>query len=109
MGEASTLRGLAVCVLVHTDDDGSAPLVRGCDNSLHLVAIQFEERDLVDAHGPSYAQYRRNVPMLIPRAPESVGNSAAQTTVSGSSRVGVRATFRNGVCAAGIPRENRNL
>jgi methanethiol S-methyltransferase len=31
-----------------------------------LVAIQLEERDLVDAL-PEYAQYRRRVPMLVPR------------------------------------------
>ena len=33
-----------------------------------LIAIQLEERDLVDAH-PQYAAYRQNVPMLLPRAP----------------------------------------
>jgi len=32
-----------------------------------LVAIQFEERDLIHAHG-DYASYRRRVPMLIPFA-----------------------------------------
>jgi len=32
-----------------------------------LVAIQFEERDLVKAHGKSYEAYRRQVPMLVPR------------------------------------------
>lgn len=47
-----------------------------------LVAIQFEERDLVDVHGRSYVEYRRKVPMLIPRAPASLGNSATRTTVS---------------------------
>ena len=31
-----------------------------------LIAIQFEERDLVREHGESYESYRRSVPMLIP-------------------------------------------
>ena len=30
-----------------------------------LVAIQFEERDLIDAH-PEYADYKRRVPMMVP-------------------------------------------
>ncbi len=30
-----------------------------------LVAIRFEEHDLIDAH-PEYADYRRQVPMLVP-------------------------------------------
>jgi protein-S-isoprenylcysteine O-methyltransferase Ste14 len=31
-----------------------------------LLAIQFEERDLVTEHGKSYEDYRQKVPMLIP-------------------------------------------
>src|SRR4030095_11233943 len=31
-----------------------------------LLAIQFEERDLVREHGDTYEEYRRSVPMLIP-------------------------------------------
>jgi protein-S-isoprenylcysteine O-methyltransferase Ste14 len=34
-----------------------------------LVAIQFEEHDLMAVH-PEYAAYRRQVPMLIPGAPK---------------------------------------
>jgi methanethiol S-methyltransferase len=36
-----------------------------------LVAIQFEERDLEDAH-PEYTQYKRRTPMLVPRLSEPV-------------------------------------
>lgn len=32
-----------------------------------LVAIQLEERDLITHHGDDYANYRKRVPMLIPR------------------------------------------
>jgi protein-S-isoprenylcysteine O-methyltransferase Ste14 len=35
-----------------------------------LVAIQLEERDLMRAH-PEYAAYRRRVPMIVPRWPQS--------------------------------------
>jgi protein-S-isoprenylcysteine O-methyltransferase Ste14 len=32
-----------------------------------LVAIQFEERDLVTIHGADYTQYRNKTPMLVPQ------------------------------------------
>ena len=32
-----------------------------------LIAIQLEERDLLAVHGRDYAEYRKRVPMLIPR------------------------------------------
>jgi len=31
-----------------------------------LIAIQFEERDLVDHFGPTYSEYQKRVPMLVP-------------------------------------------
>jgi len=54
-----------------------------------LIAIQFEERDLVRAHG-EYADYRRRVPMLIPFTKRASANDAvvkAHDTVA----VGLRA------------------
>ena len=41
-----------------------------------LIAIQLEERDLVAAHGPSYAAYRERVPMLVPRRRKSASDAA---------------------------------
>ena len=49
-----------------------------------LVAIQFEERDLVRAHG-EYAEYRKRVPMLVPltkRVSEVPLQAAAKKTAA---------------------------
>lgn len=45
-----------------------------------LIAIQFEERDLVKAHGLDYANYRKQVPMLVPRLrPYATGDLRVKT------------------------------
>jgi methanethiol S-methyltransferase len=41
-----------------------------------LIAIRFEERDLVAFHGEHYARYRRNVPMLVPGLTPNVKEEA---------------------------------
>jgi protein-S-isoprenylcysteine O-methyltransferase Ste14 len=43
-----------------------------------LVAIRFEERDLVHAH-PEYAEYRRDVPMLLPIPRKRAGAGSVST------------------------------
>lgn len=42
-----------------------------------LIAIRFEERNLMDAH-PEYAEYRKHVPMLIPRFTSKTTNLSPQ-------------------------------
>ena len=44
-----------------------------------LIAIQFEERDLVREFGGTYEDYRRRVPMLVPRI------GAAERTAAGTA------------------------
>ena len=52
-----------------------------------LLAIQFEERDLVREHGESYEAYRRSVPMLIPFIRRNRGSkSVEQISISAQQR-----------------------
>ncbi len=46
-----------------------------------LLAIRWEERDLVAAH-PEYARYRERVPMLLPRAKPRAGGEVGEERVS---------------------------
>jgi len=40
-------------------------LFSGVMTAYILIAIRFEEADLVRAHGPAYEEYRRRVRMLL--------------------------------------------
>jgi protein-S-isoprenylcysteine O-methyltransferase Ste14 len=48
-----------------------------------LVAIQFEERDLIAKH-PEYAAYRQQVPMIVPGMPcrDAISPSARTAAVA---------------------------
>jgi protein-S-isoprenylcysteine O-methyltransferase Ste14 len=50
-----------------------------------LVAIRFEERDLVEYHGEGYTDYRRQVPMLIPLRRGRAGKAGTQQAASAAS------------------------
>jgi protein-S-isoprenylcysteine O-methyltransferase Ste14 len=50
-----------------------------------LVAIQFEERDLIAAH-PEYADYRRRVPMLLPFLKRATKAGTHPEATAGSPR-----------------------
>jgi len=44
-----------------------------------LIAIRFEEHDLVGEHGARYAEYRRQVPMLVPRLGARTSGTGAES------------------------------
>jgi protein-S-isoprenylcysteine O-methyltransferase Ste14 len=44
-----------------------------------LTAIQFEERDLIDAFGDEYRNYRDRVPMLVPSLRTPAEEETAQS------------------------------
>ena len=45
-----------------------------------LIAIQLEERDLVEVYGERYEAYRNQVSMLVPRPPKKAGLEAGLST-----------------------------
>ncbi len=51
-----------------------------------VLAIQFEERDLVAEHGKTYAEYRRQVPMLIPGMRSQRPDGQSPRLASGTPR-----------------------
>jgi len=50
---------------------GAHLLFAVCTTIYILIAIQLEERNLIDTFGDRYREYRRTTPMLIPGAPKA--------------------------------------
>jgi methanethiol S-methyltransferase len=62
-----------------------AHLLFACATTAYIIlAIQFEERDLVFEHGVGYEEYRRAVPMLIPGRKRLTASAAV---LAGDSRL----------------------
>jgi methanethiol S-methyltransferase len=57
-----------------------------------LIAVQFEERDLAASLGQPYREYRRRVPMLVPRPGFNTRRTRADRAARG--KAGVRAPVR---------------
>ena len=63
-----------------------------------LIAIRLKEHDLVSEHGSRYAEYRKQVPMLVPR----LGGRPSQ------GRYGVGLSQRGGAACAAPPADEEN-
>jgi methanethiol S-methyltransferase len=50
-----------------------------------LIAIRFEERDLITIHGEKYRRYREQVPMLIPSIGPNVGAKEADDSFAAAN------------------------
>jgi methanethiol S-methyltransferase len=56
-----------------------------------VLAIQFEERDLVHEHGAAYQEYCREVPMLLPTGRRAGRTSATKRKAGAAATVGMLA------------------
>jgi protein-S-isoprenylcysteine O-methyltransferase Ste14 len=78
---APAVRRLDDGVLGHTHDDAGHLVFAAVNTVYMLIAIYFEERNLVEHHGRRYEEYRQRTGKLLPRLRPRATESGALASI----------------------------